>query len=252
MTSIPRLLLSTALLFVAPLAAFAENPFVRVTTPMGDFDIELCTELSTRCLGVAPNTVANFLSYVDSDAYDDSFVHRSVLDFVIQGGSFTANHVSLPVSQIDTGGVTVDSEFNQSNERGTVAVPLPADPPGSTNPCDTGENAGSSGWFVSVGDNSALDCGLFTVFGVVVEPGMTVVDAINARSRVNFGLGPSPVDPTYECMPNAQQQCTGNPVPHLIYTQIERVPEPGPALIPVGALATLLALAQLRRRGDAL
>lgn len=235
--SLPILLL----LLLAP-RADAANVVVRFTTALGDFDVELCTELSELCLGVAPNTVANFLSYVDSGAYQGSFVHRSVPGFVIQGGGFTANGTSFPVQQIDNGGVTVDSEFNQSNERGTVAVPLPSDPPDSTNPCDTDENGGSAGWFVSVADNSSLDCGLFTVFGVVVPPGMSVVDEINQLFRLNFGLGTTPLVDEYPCNPNPQGQCTTNPVPYFVYTEITRVPEPGSlagaaAALAVGALA---------------
>src|SRR6185295_555310 len=95
-----RLLVPLSVVLSLATAAHAENPVVRVATPMGDFDIELCNELSTRCLGVAPNTVANFLSYVDSDSYNNSFVHRSVVNFVIQGGSFTANHVDFPIGNV--------------------------------------------------------------------------------------------------------------------------------------------------------
>src|SRR5262249_24120775 len=141
----------------------------------------------------------------------------------------------------------VANEFNQSNVRGTVAVPLLSDPPGSMDPCATDPNSGTSGWFVSVTDNSGLDCGHFTVFGVVVAPGMTVVDAINGLGRLNLNGSPAPVDSSYDCMPNVQQQCTGNPVPHLIYTDIERTPEPDGVAAAGGAGIALAALAARRR-----
>jgi cyclophilin family peptidyl-prolyl cis-trans isomerase len=51
-------------------------------TPLGDIEIELFDE-------VAPGTVENFLNYVNDGDYEDSFVHRSVPGFVIQGGGFT-------------------------------------------------------------------------------------------------------------------------------------------------------------------
>ena len=83
-----RLLLLAALLSFATQPARADNPVVRFTTPLGSFDVELCAELSAACPGVAPNTVANLLRYVDEDRYPDTtFIHRSATDpAVIQGG----------------------------------------------------------------------------------------------------------------------------------------------------------------------
>jgi len=233
---------------IVPATAHAENPFVRFATPLGNIDIELCQEASTRCATAAPLTVANFLGYVDAGAYHDSFVHRRALDFVIQGGSFVSNHINQ-YFQIDTG-EPVLSEFIPGppprNVRGTMSVPLPADPPGSTNPCDTGENQGTSGWFINLGDNSGLDCGLFTVFGVVAS-GMEVADEINLRFAVNFGVGPSPVTSDYQCNPNQNQQCTTPPYPYLIYTEITRVPEPHATLLALVAGVSLIGLARHRR-----
>jgi hypothetical protein len=60
-------------------AAFATN--VIMETPLGDIEIELFDE-------VTPGTVENFLNYVNDGDYEDSFVHRSVPEFVIQGGGF--------------------------------------------------------------------------------------------------------------------------------------------------------------------
>ncbi|MGD0962190.1 MAG: peptidylprolyl isomerase, partial [Methylomonas sp.] len=69
------------LLFILSLAASAgagANTIVTMDTSMGNFSIELYDS-------AAPNTVANFLSYVDSGAYSNSFIQRSVPGFVIQG-----------------------------------------------------------------------------------------------------------------------------------------------------------------------
>jgi cyclophilin family peptidyl-prolyl cis-trans isomerase len=235
---LPVLALSLAAL--AP-GARAENPLVRFATPLGDFDLELCAAPSARCLGAAPNTVANFLGYVDADAYQGSFAHRSVPGFVIQGGSYFVGG-----SQIDliATGPPVASEFNQSNLRGTVSVPLLSNGP---TPCDTNENSGTSGWFVNLADNGSLDCGLFAVFGVVVEPGMTVVDAIAALPRFNAGA----TTPFTQLPLKDYPGCPAPPdcpsaLPYLVYTGITRVPEPDAG---AGALAAAgaLALAAARR-----
>ena len=60
-----------------PVLAIADT--VLIETPQGNIEIELLTE-------DAPNTVANFLRYLDSGKYTRSFVHRSIPGFVIQGG----------------------------------------------------------------------------------------------------------------------------------------------------------------------
>src|SRR5690242_5399391 len=57
----------------------AADPIVTVNTTLGSFQIELFPN-------VAPQTVANFLSYVNSGSYTDTIFHRSVPGFVEQTG----------------------------------------------------------------------------------------------------------------------------------------------------------------------
>ncbi len=58
-----------------------ENPFVLLETNLGDLLIELYPDK-------APQSVANFLHYVDSGHYDGTIFHRVVRGFVIQGGGY--------------------------------------------------------------------------------------------------------------------------------------------------------------------
>ena len=76
--------------------------FVRLVTVSGDVQIELFD-------AITPDTVANFLGYVDAGDYDQSFFHRSVLDFVLQGGGFLATDDPRPRVAVDP--PTVDNEF---------------------------------------------------------------------------------------------------------------------------------------------
>jgi len=56
------------------------NPVVTITVEgMGDIVIQLFPS-------VAPNTVNNFIAYIQSGAYTDNEFHRVILDFMIQGG----------------------------------------------------------------------------------------------------------------------------------------------------------------------
>jgi len=61
---------------------------VRMQTTMGLIDIQLYD-------AATPLTVANFLSYVNSGAFNQSIFHRSVPGFIIQGGGYFLNGNSL-------------------------------------------------------------------------------------------------------------------------------------------------------------
>jgi peptidyl-prolyl cis-trans isomerase A (cyclophilin A) len=141
----------------------------------------------------APLTVQNFLRYLGSSedaaaAFVDTFFHRSVSNFVLQGGGFSASDIKNLDEHIDTFS-TVHNEFSadRSNVRGTIAMAK----------VETNENTASSEWFVNLADNSSnLDNqnGGFTVFGKIVE-GMDVIDKIAALPKANLGgaLGAVPV-----------------------------------------------------------
>lgn len=142
----------------------SEGTVVRMSTNLGDIDVELLN-------ADAPNTVENFLGYFDRYG-DNTIVHRSVSDFVIQGGGFTVD--GQTVSAIDTD-PPITNEFNSDNrnERATLSM---AQLGGDI-------NSGTSQWFVNVVDNPNLDAVPHTVFGRLIggETGSSigVADAIN-------------------------------------------------------------------------
>ena len=146
-----------------PLASTALGTTVILQTTLGDIEIELFEE-------DAPLTVQNFLKYTRDGDYQDSFIHRSVPGFIIQGGGFTFTDGTIFEIPADP---PVVNEFGRSNLRGTISMAkLGGDPDSAT-----------SGWFINLADNSAnLDSqnGGFTVFGQVLGDGMDVVDAIGA------------------------------------------------------------------------
>ena len=71
------------------------NPIARISSSLNNFEIELFDNL-------APLTVANFLRYADSGRYDGTVIHRSVPDFVIQGGWLTSESESNTLTSIET------------------------------------------------------------------------------------------------------------------------------------------------------
>ncbi|MBI5923637.1 MAG: peptidylprolyl isomerase [Betaproteobacteria bacterium] len=155
-----------------PAASLATT--VRLQTTLGIIDIQLYDE-------AAPLTVANFLNYVDSGAFTNSFIHRSVPGFILQGGGYTWNSTTSSVNTI-AANPPVANEYSatRSNLRGTIAMAKVSGDP----------NSATCQWFINLGNNSAnLDNqnGGFTVFGQVIDQGMDVVDAIAALPIANAG-----------------------------------------------------------------
>ena len=169
------LFLSLSTLLVSPLpvdASPAATTTVRVKTSLGTFDIELYDN-------AAPLTVANFLNYVHSGAYSNSFVHRNVRDFITQFGGY---YVEVPsVLKIPASSPVINEfSFDRSNLRGTVAMAKLGDDPDSA----------TSQWFVNLNDNGAnLDYqnGGFTVFGKISSAGMVIIDSMSDLRIVDLG-----------------------------------------------------------------
>jgi cyclophilin family peptidyl-prolyl cis-trans isomerase len=150
--------------------------FARFETVLGRFSVELRND-------VAPRHTANFLSYAASDAYNNSFIHRSATfdssaTSIVQGGGY---RVPLPVTTIPKL-ASVPLEYNLPNARGTLAAARQTD-----------ANSATSEWYFNVRDNSSIlgqnNSGGYTVFGRVLGTGMTVVDAMAATPRFNAGSG---------------------------------------------------------------
>ncbi len=151
---------------------------------------------------VTPQTVNNFLNYVNSGKYNGSFFNRTVPGFIIQTGGFTFRPPTptsplRPISE-NTGLATVPlensspvtNEFaltSMTNVRGTLAMAKLAHNPDSA----------SNEWFINLADNRTnLDKqnGGFTVFGRVIDNGMSLADEISNFPIQTFAgsvLGPA-------------------------------------------------------------
>jgi cyclophilin family peptidyl-prolyl cis-trans isomerase len=142
-------------------AGSAAGTSVRMVTNMGNIDVELFDD-------VTPVTVANFIKYITDGDYENTFIHRSVPDFVIQGGGYRIEGSSVVSVPTDP---PIVNEFSVSNTRGTIAMAKLAGDP----------NSATSQWFFNLADNSShldnLDGG-FTVFGRTTGAGLDVMDAI--------------------------------------------------------------------------
>ena len=165
----------------------------------------------------APNTVANYLNYVNSldldglPKYQDSLVTAVFPDdgrpnAIIQGGGYTFRDPNDPnvtyalIDPIDPNPVglkiitafpAVNNEFSLSNLRGTIAMAkIPARfneagctqiEPGCTLVPGTGPDTATRQWFINLIDNTEFDTqnGGFTVFGKVIDDAMNIADEIS-------------------------------------------------------------------------
>ncbi|MDQ7048204.1 MAG: peptidylprolyl isomerase [Enterobacterales bacterium] len=160
-------------LLLIVLSGFSLSPqatTIQLETNFGNIDINLYDNGT-------PNTVANFLTYINSGAYSQSIVHRAVPGFIIQGGGFSYTG-TWPATAI-AASPSVVNEPVYSNVRGTIAMAkIGGQPDSATNQ-----------WFINLADNSAnLDGqnGGFTVFGQVTA-GMEFVDQISSLTQYNKG-----------------------------------------------------------------
>jgi len=126
----------------------------------------------------APETVKNFLAYVQSGHYANTVFHRVIDGFMVQGGGFEPGMKQKPTQ------ATIQNEANSGlkNERYTVAMARTADP-----------HSASAQFFINVADNAFLnhkaqsrDGWGYCVFGRATE-GQDVVDKIKGVKTGNRG-----------------------------------------------------------------
>jgi len=135
---------------------------VKLRTNFGVIGLELDT-------GRAPETVKNFLDYVESGFYSNTVFHRVIDGFMIQGGGFEPGMRQKPIRS----SIKNEADNGLKNERYTVAMARTSEP-----------HSASSQFFINVKDNDFLDHTAqnaqgwgYCVFGKVVE-GQDVVDKI--------------------------------------------------------------------------
>jgi peptidyl-prolyl cis-trans isomerase B (cyclophilin B) len=152
-------------------AAKEKRPVVVMETSSGTMEIEL---FSKR----APETVKNFLSYVNSSFYNGTIFHRVIDGFMIQGGGFTGQ-----LKKKGTKPAIKNEAGNRiSNDVGTISMARTGDPHSAT-----------AQFFINVANNSSLNHSAptpegygYAVFGRV-RKGMTVVNKIKKTTTKRNG-----------------------------------------------------------------
>lgn len=166
------IMLLSACFAVATTACFAlssdatskAHPVVLMETTAGNIKLELYEDK-------APETVDNFLKYVDSGHYNGTIFHRVIDGFMIQGGGFD-KEMNQKATKAP---IKIESDNGLKNDVGTIAMARTSDP-----------NSATSQFFINVVPNKMLDFTAknpmgygYAVFGKVIE-GMDVVNKIKA------------------------------------------------------------------------
>ncbi|MFT3758796.1 peptidylprolyl isomerase [Thauera sp.] len=127
----------------------------------------------------APQTVANFIAYVEAGHYDNTIFHRVIDGFMIQGGGFTPGMDQKPTGEQ----IKNEADNGLKNERGTIAMARTQAPHSAT-----------AQFFINVADNDFLNFRSpdlqgwgYCVFGKVSD-GMDVVDAIRKVKTGSSGF----------------------------------------------------------------
>jgi peptidyl-prolyl cis-trans isomerase B (cyclophilin B) len=145
---------------------------VKLTTNHGDIVLELDAEK-------APETVKNFLAYVEAGHYNNTVFHRVINGFMIQGGGFEPGMKQKPC------GEPIQNEANNGlkNDVGTIAM-------ARTN----ATHSATAQFFINIADNDFLNHRSpdmqgwgYCVFGKVSE-GMDVVEKIKGVKTGTSGF----------------------------------------------------------------
>ena len=119
----------------APAAGQPANPRVLIETSKGNITVEVFP-------GQAPQTVKNFLDYVQTGFYDGLIFHRVIPDFMIQTGGLNPDMSEKPKKAP----ITNEADNGLKNLRGTLAMARTGEP-----------HSASSQFFINVADNAFLN-----------------------------------------------------------------------------------------------
>jgi cyclophilin family peptidyl-prolyl cis-trans isomerase len=149
------------------------KPMVLISTSQGDIKLELYPDK-------APETVKNFLAYVEAGYYDNTIFHRVIPGFMIQGGGLTGDLKDKRDGQ--RAAIKNESSNGLKNDASTVAMARTSAPDSAT-----------SQFFINLKNNdflnkdAAQDGVGYAVFGKVVD-GLDVVKKIEQVRTATKGM----------------------------------------------------------------
>ena len=184
-----------AIILVLGLIAYVTNTIIKkqnfyVQNPIATIEVENFGTIKVELYpNYAPETVANFITLANNGFYDGLTFHRTIPDFMIQGGDpngeGTGNATLKDLGQDSDEEYTITGEFiangNNDNtlkhERGVISMARSDYSSYSASLATEGYNSASCQFFITTEDSTDSLDGLYAAFGKVTE-GMDVVDKI--------------------------------------------------------------------------
>jgi peptidyl-prolyl cis-trans isomerase A (cyclophilin A) len=181
----------SALLCLLVTTVAEAGAIVEVQTSFGTFYLEIDAES-------APLTGGNFLNYVRSGRYNNTFIHGTIGGSLIRGGGYTFANCADGPQRIELDDPIPLEDTGLSNLDGTIAALRPA----------TDINGATSEWFINLGADTGLDTqdGGYAVFGRVLGDGLNVVRNISLANLVRLGFFlETPTSNYFQSTVNCQQ-----------------------------------------------
>ncbi len=155
---------------------YADDTTALIKTSEGDIRLVLYEEES-------PNTVDNFMEYVEEGFYNGTVFHRVIDGFMIQGGGFTPDGEQKTTREP----IEYEGDNGLKNKEGKIAMARTSDPDSAT-----------SQFFINLEDNEQLDHGYgnvgYTVFGKVIDDMDVVRDIGSSETGFRYGMADWPDD----------------------------------------------------------
>ena len=165
---------------------------LRIQNPIATMEVEGYGTIKMELYpDMAPNTVANFIKLANNGYYNGLNFHRTIPDFMIQGGSKNGDGTGSPklsdlkeVKEEEDKEYCIPGEFIANgyndnilkHETGVVSMARASYGNQSTEILKKGYNSAGSQFFIMTANNTSLD-GTYAAFGKVIE-GMDVVEKI--------------------------------------------------------------------------
>lgn len=162
-----------------------QNPVATIEVEnFGTIKVELYPDL-------APNTVTNFIALANRKFYDGLTFHRTIPDFMIQGGDINGDGTGSPSLSAIMDNVEEDAEYAIEGEfiangyedntlqfnKGVIAMARSDYSSLGSAYVRYGYNSAGSQFFIMTEDNYNLN-GMYAAFGKVIEESMEIVEQI--------------------------------------------------------------------------
>lgn len=191
---------------------YYQKVVTKVQNPIATMEIEGFGTVKMELYpDMAPNTVANFIALANRGFYDGLVFHRTIPDFMIQGGDSQGNGTGSPtLADLKENGedktYSIDGEFllngytknTLRHEEGVISMARSDYSSFGSTVAKEGYNSAGSQFFIVTKNNTDLN-GVYAAFGKVTE-GMDIVhqienvEVVTRDSKAEEGVD-KPVNP---------------------------------------------------------